>query len=111
MFKRSDRLIEYVMQKMMADGDNAIFFRIRDQIALQVKNPSTARLDKEVRMKNPLFSLLKRLHMLDYESRLLRQIGERDRAPTAILKIITSAVDLVGSRAMQLTGDLASRRR
>jgi len=90
--------------------DKRDFFRIRDQIALQVKPVDGPDLDKEVQdEESPLFSLLSDLHMLDYESQhLLRQIAERDRALAQYLKIINKRVDLVGKAlAMQLTGDLS----
>lgn len=90
--------------------DKRDFFRIRDQIALQVKPVDGPDLDKELQdEESPLFSLLSDLHMLDYESQhLLRQIAERDRALAHYLKIINKRVDLVGKAlAMQLTGDLS----
>ncbi|WP_028614750.1 PilZ domain-containing protein [Halopseudomonas pelagia] len=86
------------------------FFRIRDQMALQVKPIDGPELNKETQDdESPLFSLLSDLHMLDYESQhLLRQIAERDRALAHYLKIINKRVDLVGKAlAMQLTGDLS----
>lgn len=90
--------------------DKRDFFRIRDQIALQVKPVDGPDLDKELQdEESPLFSLLSDLHMLDYESQhLLRQIAERDRSLAHYLKIINKRVDLVGKAlAMQLTGDLS----
>tara|TARA_R110000796_G_scaffold208755_2_gene325088 strand:+ start:70515 stop:71117 length:603 start_codon:yes stop_codon:yes gene_type:complete len=90
--------------------DKRDFFRIRDQIALQVKPVDGPDLDKELQdEESPLFSLLSDLHMLDYESQhLLRQIAERDRSLAHYLKIINKRVDLVGKAlAMQLAGDLS----
>ncbi len=90
--------------------DKRDFFRIRDQIALQVKPVDGPDLDKELQdEESPLFSLLSALHMLDYESQhLLRQIAERDRSLAHYLKIINKRVDLVGKAlAMQLAGDLS----
>ncbi len=90
--------------------DKRDFFRIRDQIALQVKPVDGPDLDKELQdEESPLFSLLSDLHMLDYESQhLLRQITERDRSLAHYLKIINKRVDLVGKAlAMQLAGDLS----
>lgn len=90
--------------------DKRDFFRIRDQMALQVKAIDGPDLDPQLpEDESPLFSLLSDLHMLDYESQhLLRQIAERDRALAHYLKIINKRVDLVGKAlAMQLTGDLS----
>lgn len=90
--------------------DKRDFFRIRDQLALDVKPIEGPDLDSTaVDDESPLFSLLSDLHMLDYESQhLLRQIAERDRAVAQYLKIINKRVDLIGKAlAMQLTGDLS----
>lgn len=88
--------------------DNRDFFRIRDQLALEVKPVSGPDLEQQLQDDSPLFSLLSDLHMLDYESQhLLRQIAERDRALAHYLKIINKRVDLVGKAlAMQLAGNL-----
>lgn len=103
------------MGNVMQTGDGEIddkrdFFRIRDQLALEVKSIEGPDLDGvAVDDESPLFSLLSDLHMLDYESQhLLRQIGERDRALAQYLKIINKRVDLVGKAlAIQLAGDLS----
>ncbi len=90
--------------------DKRDFFRIRDQLALEVKPIDGPDLENVVADdESPLFSLLSDLHMLDYESQhLLRQIAERDRALAQYLKIINKRVDLVGKAlAMQLAGNLS----
>ncbi|MFN3582081.1 MAG: PilZ domain-containing protein [Pseudomonas sp.] len=90
--------------------DKRDFFRIQDQLALEVRPVTGPDHDASgFADESPLFSLLSDLHMLDYESQhLLRQIAERDRALAHYLKIINKRIDLVGKAlAMQLTGDLS----
>lgn len=91
-------------------NDKRDFFRIRDQLALEVTPVNGPDLEQQLQdEESPLFSLLSDLHMLDYESQhLLRQIAERDRTLAHYLKIINKRVDLVGKAlAMQLAGDLS----
>ncbi|GAA6130437.1 PilZ domain-containing protein [Halopseudomonas sabulinigri] len=92
---------------MQTDNDDKReFFRIQDQMALDVKPIDGPDADLGSQ-HGPLFDLLTDMHMLDYESQhLLRQISERDRALAQYLKIINKRIDLLGKTlAIELSGD------
>lgn len=93
---------------MGADQDNREFFRIEDQVALNVSIDDQSEGASSLPVESPLFDLLGELHLLDYESQhLLRQISDRDRLLAAYLKIVNKRIDLLGrTLATQLNGEL-----
>ena len=78
--------------------DRREYYRIEDQIALQISPLSVAEaLEPEVLQDaSPLFNLLSELHLSEFESQhLLRQISERDRNLAAFLKSQNKRIDLL----------------
>jgi hypothetical protein len=87
--------------------DRREYYRIDDQIALQIRLPGSHNEEDSL-----LFNLLGDLHLLEYEAQpLLRTVGESDRALFSYLKVINKRIDLLSQvLAQNLLKDIGPAR-
>ena len=85
----------------MQDADRREYYRIEDQVALSIV--PLAEGDQTVESKDsPLFKLLGELSLLDFEAQhLLRQLGDRDRLMSNLLRVMNRRIDLIGEAMAQ----------
>lgn len=97
------------------DEDRREYYRIEDQIALEISPLSAAEaLEPELLQDDsPLFNLLSELHLSDFESQhLLRQLSDKDRTLAAFLRAQNKRLDLLSSVvAHTLLGEIGMPRR
>ncbi len=80
------------------------YYRIEDSVALEINHLTGADSAdlKAMRETSGLFELLSELHVNEFESQhLLRQLDERDRVLSSLLKSLSKRIDLLGQVVAQ----------
>jgi hypothetical protein len=82
------------------------YYRIEDSVALEINLLSGADTAHQQAMQetSALFELLSELHINEFESQhLLRQIDDRDRVLSSLLRTLSKRIDLLGEVVAQTT--------
>ncbi|WP_426142658.1 PilZ domain-containing protein [Pseudomonas sp. DWP3-1-2] len=80
------------------------YYRIEDSVALEINLLSSTDTTERNAMRETsvLFELLSELHINEFESQhLLRQLDERDRVLSSLLKSLSKRIDLLGQVVAQ----------
>jgi hypothetical protein len=90
------------------EEDRREYYRIEDSVALEINLLSGAEPANRQAMQetSALFELLSELHINEFESQhLLRQVDERDRVLSSLLKSLSRRIDLLGQVVAQTALD------